>query len=62
MEKYYGLELCTFYDTINEKNVSFYTDASQKIVTSLEFNGEWFIVKEILNDWGYTVVEIPIMN
>ena len=62
MEKYYGLELRTFYDIVDEKNVSFYTDASQKLVTGLEFNAQWCIVKQILIDWGYQVVELPNPN
>ena len=53
---------CTFNDSINEKKIRFYSDAPQSIIDALEFNGEWYVVKEILLDWGYKVVEYTDIN
>ena len=50
----------TFNDSINEKKVIFYSNASQEIINALEFNGEWCIVKEILHNFGYSVIEYNI--
>jgi hypothetical protein len=47
-----------FYnDIINDCVVEFLSDASQSLIDSLEFNGEWWTVKGILISWGYTVIE-----
>ena len=51
------IESRTYYDCINETTVEFLSNATQKFITSLEFNGEWYVVREILRDFGYTVVE-----
>lgn len=51
------LESRTYYDCINETTVEFLSNATQKFITGLEFNGEWYVVREILRDFGYTVVE-----
>jgi hypothetical protein len=53
---------CTYNDIINEKTIVFHSDASQSLIDSLGFNGEWCIVKEILLDWGYKVIEQPNIN
>jgi len=53
---------CTFNDTINERKVIFHSDAPQATIDALEFNGEWYIVKEILLNWGYKVIEHQIVN
>jgi hypothetical protein len=50
-------ELRTYYDSINEVNVEFLSDAPQSTIDALEFNGEWYVVREILKDWGYKVYE-----
>lgn len=50
-------EIRIYRDSINNVEVKFYSDASQKTVTALEFNGEWYVVREILRDWGYKVIE-----
>ena len=47
----------TYYDCINEVVVNFYSDAPQSTIDALEFNGEWYVVREILKDWGYKVIE-----
>lgn len=52
----------TYYDSINEVTVKFRSDAPQSTITALEFNGEWFIVREILRDWGYEVIESVNLN
>ena len=52
----------TYYDCINEVTVKFRSDAPQSTITALEFNGEWFIVREILRDWGYEVIEGVNLN
>jgi hypothetical protein len=52
----------TYYDSINNVTVKFRSDAKQLTITALEFNGEWYIVKHILEDWGYTVIECPASN
>lgn len=46
-----------FNDEINETRVVFHSNASQSLINSLSFNGEWVIVKQILLDWGYSVIE-----
>jgi len=51
------IESRTYYDSINETTVEFHSNASQKFITGLEFNGEWYVVREILRDFGYIVVE-----
>ena len=53
---------CTFNDSINQRKVIFHSDAPQATIDALEFNGEWYVVKEILLDWGYKVIEHPIVN
>ena len=55
-------ELRIFNDSFNNVEVKFRSDASQETITALEFNGEWFIVKEILRDWGYEVIEGVNLN
>lgn len=55
-------ELRTYNDPINDTIINFNSDASQKLITSLEFNGEWYVVREILRDWGYVVIEHPSNN
>jgi hypothetical protein len=55
-------ELRTYHDTINEVVVKFRSDAPQSTIDALEFNGEWYIVREILRDWGYIVIEYPNNN
>lgn len=52
----------TFYDSIKEEEVIFWSDASPKLVNALEFNAAWYVVKEILLDWGYKVIEHPVNN
>lgn len=50
-------QTCIYNDEINEVIIRFRTDAPQKLVTSLEFSGEWCIVKNMLLDFGYIVIE-----
>lgn len=50
-ERYYN-------DIMDDCTVKFYSDAEQKLITSLEFNGDWWTTKRILLDWGYTVIEL----
>jgi hypothetical protein len=52
----------TYYDSINEVNVEFRSDAPQSTIDALEFNGEWYVVREILKDWGYQVYENVSVN
>jgi hypothetical protein len=52
----------TYYDSINEVTVKFRSDAPQSTITALEFNGEWYVVREILRDWGYEVIEGVNLN
>ncbi|HLO91526.1 MAG TPA: hypothetical protein VK172_10220 [Lentimicrobium sp.] len=54
--------LRTYNDSINNVVVKFRSDASQRTINALEFNGEWYVVKEILKDWGYIVIEYPNTN
>ena len=56
-----GTILHTFNDSINEEKIIFYSDASQATISALEFN-EWYVVKKILHDWGYIVIEYPNDN
>lgn len=55
-------ELRTYYDCINEVTIRFYSNAPQRTIDALEFNGEWYVVREILKDWGYEVIEYPSVN
>ena len=45
-------QIRTYNDSINNVEVRFRSDAPQSTVTALEFNGEWYVVKHILEDWG----------
>lgn len=56
------IESRTYYDWINETTIKFQSNASQKLITGLDFNGEWYVVREILRDFGYTVLEEFSMN
>lgn len=56
------IESRTYYDWINETTVKFQSDAPQKLITGLDFNGEWYVVREILRDFSYTVLEEFSMN
>jgi len=38
--------------------VYFYSDAEQKLIDALQFEGEWHTVRSTLQIWGYKVVEI----
>ena len=51
------IESRTYYDCINDITIEFYSDATQKLITGLEFNGEWNVVREMLRDFGYTVID-----
>jgi hypothetical protein len=62
MENRKSNTLRTFNDSINERKVTFWSDAPQATIDALEFNGEWYVVKEILLDWGYIVIENTIFN
>jgi hypothetical protein len=52
----------TYYDCINEVTIKFRSNAPQRIIDALDFNGEWYVVREILRDWGYIVIENPSVN
>jgi len=56
------IELRTYHDDINEKIIKFHSNAPQSTVDALEFNGEWYVVREILRDFGYEVIEHPSLN
>jgi hypothetical protein len=56
------LETRIYNDCFNDVVVTFKSNAPQSFVTGLEFSGPWCVVKEILIDWGYDVVEIPKFN
>ena len=51
------IESRTYYDCINDTTIEFHSNASQKLITGLEFNGEWHVVREMLFNFGYTVLE-----
>jgi len=52
----------TYNDSINNVVVKFRSDAPQDFVTALEFSGEWYVIKHILKDLGYVVIECPNEN
>jgi hypothetical protein len=52
------LEPRTYYDCFDEVTINFHSNATQSLITALEFNGRWCMVKQILLDWGYKVQEI----
>lgn len=52
----------TYHDTINDVVIDFHSDAPQSTIDALEFNGEWYVVREILKDWGYIVIESSSLN
>ena len=56
------IEPRTYHDEINEVTIKFNSDAKQSTIDALNFNGEWYVVREILRDWGYTVIENPSKN
>ena len=56
------IEPRTYHDEINEVTINFNSDAKQSTIDALNFNGEWYVVREILRDWGYTVIENPSKN
>ena len=53
-----ALEKRYYNDIINDCIVEFQSDADQRLIDSLEFNGEWWTVKGILLSWGYMVIEV----
>ena len=55
-------ELRIFNDSFNNIVVKFRSDAPQHFVTALEFSGEWYVIKHILKDLGYVVIECPNEN
>ena len=55
-------ELKFFNDFNNNVVVRFRSDAPQRFITALKFNGVWCIVKQIIEDWGYTVIECQNEN
>jgi hypothetical protein len=42
---------------VNDTIIEFHSNAKQELITGLEFNGEWYVVREMLRDFGYTVLE-----
>ena len=51
------MESRIYYDCISEEKIHFYSNASQKLIDSLDFNGDWCIVNQILINAGYKVIE-----
>ena len=51
------MESRIYYDCINEEEIHFYSNAPQKLIDSLDFNGYWCIVKQILINSGYKIIE-----
>jgi len=51
------VEARRYYDCINDTTIEFHSNAPQELVTGLEFNGDWYVVREMLRDFGYTVLE-----
>lgn len=51
------IQLRTYSDWINEDIIEFHSDASQELIDSLNFNGEWYVVREILLNCGYKIIE-----
>lgn len=49
-----------FFKDVYDETYYFYSDASQETINALDFNGEWYIVKEILINWGYKIIEISL--
>ena len=56
------LEIRYFYDSIEEEQHYFYSDAKQSSVDSFDFVGFWWDVKRCLEKFGYTVIEIELEN
>lgn len=52
-----GLSRLTYYDELNEQTYSFLTDAEYTTVISTP-EVEWYAVKQVLINLGYTVIEI----
>lgn len=52
----------TYYDVINDVIINFHSDALQLTIDALEFNGEWYVVREILRNWGFSVIENQSKN
>ena len=56
-----GLHICWFKDE-DRSYINFHTDARQDLVDSLGKWNFWHDVKDVLTNWGYTVIEINIEN
>ena len=56
------LEIRYFYDSIDEEGHYFYSNAKQSSVDSFEFAGFWHDVKRLLQQFGYTVIDIDLEN
>lgn len=52
----------TYFDSFDDVSIIFYSDAPQKIIDSLSFNGDWNTVRHILIDWGYKVLDEIYLN
>lgn len=51
-----------YNDPINDEVIYFHSDARQSTIDALDFNGEWYVVREILRNWGYIIIENPTKN
>lgn len=57
-----NIEPRTYYDCIDDVTIKFLSDAKQSTINALEFNGDWCVVRRILLDCGYKVIENTIAN
>lgn len=51
----------TFHDIVEDITYTFYSDASQSTFDNIP-EIDWIIVKKIVRDWGYTIIEIETGN
>lgn len=52
-----GLKKLVFIDDLNDLTVYFLTDAKQSTINALP-EIEWYAVKQVLINFGYTIIEI----
>jgi hypothetical protein len=46
----------------DDEEIVFYSDCDQKFVDSISFIGGWEVIRREIIEWGYSVLDEPVLN